>query len=188
MGHVGDLPHAAGTATLSAGPGATPVVPGAAFADVTLEPIELPPLNSAEQSATRTVISHAHARALAECWQDTARETHPITLLARTGEITHDAEGSVSYDLHLLEMAAAAWGSPPSIPEKQLGVLLDYVRYHGPRGPLDGWRQLRDAEFLRGVQRMASEARAQVHGGDSRDEPAYMAPVTQVDDYRARRW
>ena len=155
------------------------------------EGIEQPTLNRAEPADTRNVISHAHARDLAECWQDTARDEHPITRLARTGEITHDAEHSLAYDLNLLEMASAAWGSPPSIPEKQLRVLLDYVRHHGPRPPLDGWRHLRDAEFLRSIRRMASEARAQVPGHDRVEQPVRLAPVTQVDEYRgqrSRRW
>jgi len=148
-------------------------------------------LNRAQPPDTRTVISHAHARDLAECWQDTARDDHPITRLARTGEITPDAERSLAYDLNLLEMASAAWGSPPSIPEKQLRVLLAYVRYHGPRPLLDGWHHLRDAEFLRSIRRMASEARAQVPGHDRADDRVHIAPVTQVDDYRgqrSRRW
>lgn len=119
------------------------------------------------ESGRRTIISHAHARDLAECWQDAAREHHPITLLARTGEISQDAERSLASDLELLEMASTAWGSPPSIPEKQLRVLLHYVRHHGPRPPVQGWSGLRDAEFLRSIRRMASEARAHEPSDDS---------------------
>jgi hypothetical protein len=131
------------------------------------------------------VISHAHARDLAECWQDGANEDHPVTRLARTGEITHDAERSLAYDLSLLEMASSAWGSPPSIPEKQLRVLLDYVRYHGARPPLDGWRQLRDAEFLRSIRRMASEVRS--NAPVTYEPPDERAPAAALDDYRGRR-
>jgi hypothetical protein len=116
-------------------------------------------VNRAEHATPPTVISHAHARDLAECWEDAARAHHPVTLLARTGEISHDAEGALAYDLNLLEMASASWGSPPSIPEKQLRVLLDYVRYHGPRPALENWRQLRDTDFLRSIRRMAAEVR-----------------------------
>ena len=112
------------------------------------------------------MISHAHARDLAECWQDVDRENHPVTRLARTGEITPDAERAVAHDLRLLETASAAWGAPPSIPEKQVRVLLDYVRYHGPRPAVDGWRHLRDAEFLHATRRMASEARTHVPADD----------------------
>jgi hypothetical protein len=148
------------------------------------DPIEQPILNHAEQQA-RTVISHAHARDLAECWQDGARERHPITLLARTGEITVDAERSLAHDLQLLETASATWGSPPSIPEKQLRILLDYVRYHGARPPMDGWRELRDAEFLRSIRRMASEARAQA---PATPEQPVLAPLDEYRGRRARRW
>jgi len=108
----------------------------------------------------RTVISHAHARDLAECWQDAGRDDHPVTRLARSGEIAPDAEPTVAHDLRLLEMAAASWGTPPSIPEKQLRVLLEYIRHHGIRAPVEDWQHLRDAEFLRSIRRMASEARS----------------------------
>jgi hypothetical protein len=110
-------------------------------------------------------------------------------MLARTGEITADAEPSLSYDLSLLEMASAAWGSPRSIPEKQLRVLLDYVRYHGPRPPLEGWQHLRDAEFLRSIRRMASEARS--HAPAVYEPPDRRTPGAPVDDQRGgrpRRW
>jgi hypothetical protein len=142
-------------------------------------------LNRAEKPQARTVISHAHARDLAECWKDAARDDHPVTLLAHTGEITPEAERSLAGDLNRLEMASAAWGSPPSIPEKQLRVLLDYVRYHGPRPPVEGWRQLRDAEFLRSIRRMASEARSHVTTSyEPSDNRAWAAPL---DEYRQRR-
>lgn len=115
------------------------------------------------------VISHAHARDLAECWQDAGRDDHPVTRLARTGEITPDAEAAVAYDLRLLEMAAASWGTPPSIPEKQLRSLLAYIRHHGTRAPVEGWHHQRDAEFLRSIRTMAAEARSQVPGEDGHD-------------------
>jgi hypothetical protein len=125
-------------------------------------------LNGAQQASVRTVISHAHARDLARCWQDAGRDGHPVTRLARTGEITREAERTVAHDLRLLETASASWGTPPSIPEKQVRVLLDYIRHHGPRPAMDGWDQLRDAEFLRSIRRMASEARSHVPGdGDA---------------------
>lgn len=127
------------------------------------------------------MISHAHARDLAECWQDSARDNHPITLLARTGEITPEAEQSLAHDLGLLEMASAAWGSPPSIPEKQLRVLLEYVRYHGPRPPVDGWGRLRDGEFLSSIRRMASEVRSQ----NPEDGPQDHAPSRRGNRYRS---
>lgn len=117
-------------------------------------------MTRADQSAAGTVISHAHARDLAGCWQDTERDDHPVTRLAVSGEITADADRTIAYDLGLLEMASRSWGTPPSIPEKQLHVLLKYVRYHGPRQPVDGWHHLRDAEFLRSIRRMAAEARS----------------------------
>lgn len=123
-------------------------------------------LSGAQQASARTVISHAHARDLAECWQDTGRDDHPVTRLARTGEITTDAEPTVAHDLRLLEMAAASWGTPPSIPEKQLRVLLDYIRHHGTRAAVEGWQHKRDAEFLRSIRRMASEARTHVPRDD----------------------
>lgn len=113
----------------------------------------------AHQPSAQSVISHAHARDLAECWVDADNSDHPVTRLAESGEITADAEQAIAHDLRLLEMASASWGTPPSIPEKQLRVLLEYVRHHGPRLPVDGWRHLRDAEFLRSIRRMASEAR-----------------------------
>jgi hypothetical protein len=144
-----------------------------------------PTLNRAHQAHSQTVISHAHARDLAECWQDGASEDHPITRLARTGEITRDAERSLAYDLSLLEMASSAWGSPPSIPEKQLKVLLDYVRYHGPRPPLEGWRHLRDAEFLRSIRRMASEVRS--YAPMTYEPPDERTPAAPLDEYRGRR-
>ena len=142
-------------------------------------------MNRAEQAPSQTVISHAHARDLADCWQDSSNERHPVTRLARTGEITQDAERSLANDLGLLETASSTWGSPPSIPEKQLRVLLDYVRYHGPRPPLDGWRQLRDAEFLRSIRRMASEVRS--HKPTTYEPPEERAPAAALDDYRNRR-
>ena len=142
-------------------------------------------MNRADQQQTQTVISHAHARDLALCWQDGASERHPITLLAHTGEITRDAELSLAHDLSLLETASAAWGSPPSIPEKQLRVLLEYVRYHGPRPPVEGWRHLRDAEFLRSIRRMASEVRA--HGPTTYEPPEDRPVAAPLDEYRGRR-
>ncbi|MBW3606380.1 MAG: hypothetical protein KY460_16035 [Actinobacteria bacterium] len=122
------------------------------------------------------MISHAHARDLAECWQDAERDMHPVTRLAASGEITENAEQTIAHDLRLLEMASASWGTPPSIPEKQLCVLLEYVRHHGPRLPVDGWRHLRDTEFLRSIRRMASEARGYDAGVD--DGPA--EPIVDV--------
>ena len=153
--------------------------------DTSHELIEQPTLNRADQQQTQGVISHAHARDLALCWQDAASEHHPITLLARTGEITRDAELSLAHDLSLLETAAAAWGSPRSIPEKQLRVLLDYVRYHGLRPPVEGWGYLRDAEFLRSIRRMASEVRAQ--GPTTYEPPEDRPAAAPLDEYRGRR-
>lgn len=132
-------------------------------------------MNRVDDQSTRSVISHAHARDLAQCWQDEGRDDHPVTRLARTGEITADAVPAVAHDLRLLETASASWGTPPSIPEKQLRVLLDYLRHHGPRPAVDGWAHLRDAEFLRSIRQMASEARLYVPN----DEPA-AAPARQV--------
>lgn len=129
-------------------------------------------MSGAQQASARTVISHAHARDLAECWQDAGRADHPVTRLARTGEITADAEPTVAHDLRLLEMAAASWGTPPSIPEKQLRVLLDYIRHHGTRAAVEGWQHQRDAEFLRSIRQMASEARSHVPRDDERGERA----------------
>ena len=126
------------------------------------------------ESNRRTVISHAHARDLAECWQDAAREQHPITLLARTGEITNDAQRCIAYDLDLLEMASSSWGSPPSIPEKQLRVLLQYVRHHGPRPPVEGWSGLRDAEFLR---------YGSIHRNAYLNAPATLGPALTAKDH-----
>jgi hypothetical protein len=108
-----------------------------------------------------------------------------VTLLARTGEITADAERSLAHDLSLLETASATWGSPPSIPEKQLRVLLHYVRYHGIRPPMDGWRQLRDAEFVHSIRRMASEARA--HAPAPSEPPEERPVAATLDEYRGRR-
>lgn len=120
----------------------------------------------AQQASGSGVITHAHARDLAACWQDAGRAGHPVTILASTGEITAAAEATIAHDLRLLESASAAWGHPRSIPEKQLRVLLDYVRHHGPRPPLDGWHELRDAEFLRSIRHMASEARSHAPADD----------------------
>lgn len=142
-------------------------------------------LNRANDPNRRTVISHAHARDLAQCWQDAAREHHPVTLLARTGEITRDAERSLAHDLGLLEMASASWGSPPSIPEKQLRVLLDYVRYHGPRPALENWVQLRDAEFLRSIRHMASEVRS--HSPMVYEPPDEWNALRSAAEHRSRR-
>lgn len=127
------------------------------------------------------MISHAHARDLAECWQDDEREDHPVTRLARTGEITPDAERALSHDLRLLETASAAWGTPPSIPEKQVRVLLDYVRHHGPRSPVEGWRHLHDTEFVHAIRRMASEARTHVPTDDR-------GGARSFGDTRGTRW
>lgn len=128
------------------------------------------------------MISHAHARDLSDCWKDPGRGEHPVTRLSQTGEIGQDAERAIAHDLRLLEMASASWGTPPSIPEKQLHVLLEYVRHHGPRPPVEGWRQLRDTEFLRSIRRMASEARSNesASGRDAVDQPA-------VDAYGDRK-
>ena len=124
-------------------------------------------LSGAQQASARAVISHAHARDLAQCWQDADRDDHPVTRLARTGEITADAESTVAHDLRLLETAAASWGTPPSIPEKQLRVLLTYIRHHGTRTAVDGWQREHDAEFLRSIRRMASEARTHAPEDDT---------------------
>lgn len=140
-------------------------------------------MSRANRTDAAQVISHAHARDLADCWQDTERVDHPITLLARTGEISRGAEASLRHDLRLLETASATWGSPRSIPEKQLRVLLDYVRHHGPRPPLRGWRALRDYEFVQSIRQMASEARAHT-------AMVYEPPVSGYDEHdgRDRRW
>lgn len=127
-------------------------------------------MHGAQYRSASRVISHAHARDLAECWQDRGRDDHPVTRLARTGEITSAAEPTIAHDIRLLEAASATWGHPRSIPEKQLRVLLDYVRHHGPRPALDDWQQERDAEFLGSIRRMASEARSHVPPGDASSE------------------
>lgn len=133
-------------------------------------------MNRADSRSPRSVISHAHARDLAQCWQDEGRDDHPVTRLARSGEITADTEPAVAHDLRLLEMASASWGSPPSIPEKQLRVLLEYVRHHGPRPAVEDWQRLRDAEFLRSIRRMASEARRHVPADDRQRGQAMASP------------
>jgi hypothetical protein len=138
-------------------------------------------VNGAHQASAQAVISHAHARDLASCWEDAANANHPVTRLARTGEITPEAGPVIAQDLRLLESASATWGYPPSIPEKQLRVLLGYVRHHGPRAAVDDWHRHRDAEFLRSIRRMASEARSHVPPDD---EPP--APVRQMPTPRRR--
>lgn len=128
----------------------------------------------------RTVVSHAHARDLAECWQDAEHDDHPVTRLAVSGEITDGAEQAIAYDLRLLEVASASWGTPRSIPEKRLRGLLEYVRYHGPRPAMEGWRHLRDAEFLRSIRRMASEARDHESAGEMPVDHDVEEPVVDV--------
>lgn len=144
-------------------------------------------MTRADQPAARTVISHAHARDLAECWQDAEHDDHPVTRLAFSGEITDGAEQAIAYDLRLLEVASASWGTPPSIPEKQLRVLLEYVRYHGPRLPMDGWRHLRDAEFLRSIRRMALEARDHESAGEASADRDFAEPIVDVAAPRRRQ-
>ncbi|HEX6255399.1 MAG TPA: hypothetical protein VFZ70_06270 [Euzebyales bacterium] len=138
-------------------------------------------MNGAQQVSVQAVITHAHARDLASCWQDAANDDHPVTRLARTGEITPDAGRAIAHDLNLLESASATWDYPASIPEKQLRVLLGYVRHHGPRPAVDGWHRHRDAEFLRSIRRMAAEARSHAPPDD---EPP--APVRQMPAPRRR--
>jgi hypothetical protein len=134
-------------------------------------------VNGAQQASVQAVISHAHARDLASCWQDAANDDHPVTRLARTGEITSEADTVIAHDLGLLESASATWGYPPSIPEKQLRVLLGYVRHHGPRPAVDGWHRHRDAEFLRSIRRMASEARSNELSEDESATPVRQMPA-----------
>lgn len=134
------------------------------------------------------VISHAHARQLAECWQDAERAHHPITVLARSGEITRDAEPSLRHDLRLLEAASATWGNPRSIPEKQLEALLGYVLHHGPRPPVADWDQHRDADFISSIRRMAlAVRRGDPTGGPSLDGADLRGMGAAVVPLRARR-
>src|SRR5690606_27668769 len=107
-----------------------------------------------------TVISHAHARALANLWAEGERPDFPITVLARSGAIRPDAEAQLERDLRLLTEAARTSGSGESIPQRQVSALLAYVRHHGPRGPVPGWQALADdGEFTAETRRLARARR-----------------------------
>lgn len=87
------------------------------------------------------LISHAAARTLASYWLDEDDADAPSSVLARTGAISSETIRRPARDLELLELA----GGPDSrgaFAQLQLRALLDYVRGHGPRGPLAGWAEL----------------------------------------------
>jgi len=84
-------------------------------------------------------LSDSGARAVAGYWYDERDPTSPLSLLARDGRITATAADAVLADVRSLE---AAGGGQPSVAQRQLRMLLRYVREHGPRGPLPDWGDL----------------------------------------------
>lgn len=89
------------------------------------------------------VLSDTAARALAAYWLDEDDDGAPSTVLARTGAISDETIRVLARDLRLLEAAAGSQGLASSA-QSQLRALLDYVRDHGPRGPVEGWTSLLD--------------------------------------------
>lgn len=92
-------------------------------------------------SLATALISDAAARTLALYWLDEDDEDAPSSVLARTGATSSETIRRLARDLELLELA----GGPDSrgaFAQVQLRALLDYVRGHGPRGPVTGWADL----------------------------------------------
>lgn len=92
-----------------------------------------------------SAISDPHARLLAYFWEEPSRPDFAVTVLARTGAIRSDTENQLARDLAALQQAATQSSDPgTTISEHQVGCLLHYVRTHGVRGEISGWREQQD--------------------------------------------
>lgn len=107
-------------------------------------------------------ISDAHARLLAYFWEERDRPDFSVTVLARTGAIRPDTEPQLRRDLTALDAAAEQSSDPgTTICQLQVGSLLEYVRRHGLRDAVEGWREFRDdGQFRQATVTFARRRRA----------------------------
>jgi hemoglobin len=94
------------------------------------------------------LITDEQAKTIGRMW---ATENPQMMAFIRTGAITYELIESLSTDARLLEAAVAQEDAPPIIARAQLRALTRYVRINGPRGPVRGWRQVGQADPVRGI-------------------------------------
>lgn len=122
----------------------------------------MPTVPQTSQRGALPAVSHAHARLLAYFWEERERPDFAVTVLARTGAIRQDTEVQLSRDLQALDEAAEQSSDPGmTICQLQVGSLLEYVRRHGLRDAVEGWRQFEDdGEFRQVTVTFARRRRA----------------------------
>jgi len=69
----------------------------------------------------------------------------------RTGAIPYELIESLTTDARLLEAAVMHEDAPPVVARAQLRALTRYVQAYGPRGPVLGWREVGQADPVRGI-------------------------------------
>ena len=97
---------------------------------------------------TAQLITDEQAKTIGRMW---ATENPQMMAFVRTGAIPYELIESLTTDARLLEAAVMHEDAPPVVARAQLRALTRYVQAYGPRGPVHGWRDVGQADPVRGI-------------------------------------
>jgi truncated hemoglobin YjbI len=133
-------------------------------------------------SPVPAVISHGHARLLAEMWAEPEHgDQSPIAQFARDGRVTRDTVDAVLAVSDRFESAHLdATTADVSVARQQLRLLLNYIRKHHPRAPRSDWQDAPgEQQFVAVVRKIVEMQRQRV--------PAVATVWEQIADNDADR-
>jgi hemoglobin len=107
-----------------------------------------PGLSTNGSVGTDQLITDEQAKTIGRMW---ATENPQMMAFVRTGAIPYELIESLTTDARLLEAAVMHEDAPPVVARAQLRALTRYVQAYGPRGPLHGWREVGQADPVRGI-------------------------------------
>jgi hemoglobin len=107
-----------------------------------------PRLSTNGSVSTDQLITDEQAKTIGRMW---ATENPQMMAFVRTGAIPYELIESLTTDARLLEAAVVQEDAPPVVARAQLRALTRYVQAYGPRGPVHGWREVGQADPVRGI-------------------------------------
>jgi hemoglobin len=107
-----------------------------------------PGLSTNGSVSTDQLITDEQAKTIGRMW---ATENPQMMAFVRTGAIPYELIESLTTDARLLEAAVMHEDAPPVVARAQLRALTRYVQAYGPRGPVHGWREVGQADPVRGI-------------------------------------
>ena len=107
-----------------------------------------PGLSTNGKVSTDQLITDEQAKTIGRMW---ATENPQMMAFVRTGAIAYELIESLTTDARLLEAAVEHEDAPPVVARAQLRALTRYVQTRGPRGPVHSWRDIGQADPVRGI-------------------------------------